>query len=109
MPAETYEQLLDRAAASYGIELGYWDIWGNYHEATADSKRSLLRTLGIDATSQETLEHSMAARTRAEWTRLAPPAVVAKATPTAELLLQFPTEWLGEHAVATLSREDGQT
>ena len=109
MPAESYEQLLNRAAESSGIELGYWDIWGHYHEATADTKRALLSSMGIDASSPEALERAMAARTHAEWNRLVAPTVVAKESAAASLDLQVPAEWLGEPASITVKREDGQT
>jgi len=109
MPGETYEQLLDRAAESSGIELGFWDIWGRYHTASADTKRALLQSLGVDASSHEALERAMAARTHAEWDRLSAPTVVVKESGAAELDLQIPAEWVGEQAVITVTREDGQS
>ena len=29
MPTDSFEKLLDRAAAWYGIDDGFWDIFGN--------------------------------------------------------------------------------
>ena len=76
MPALTFEQLLDRAASSRGIEPGFWDIWGHYHTTTTEAKQAILRGLGFAAENREELERSLAALTRREWERLLPPAVV---------------------------------
>src|SRR3954469_15508980 len=32
MHSDTFEQLLARAAALSGVDPGFWDIWGTYHE-----------------------------------------------------------------------------
>ena len=109
MPSETFEQLLDRAASLCGIEPGFWDIWGHYHETTVEARQAILRALGMDASSPAELERALALRTRAEWTRLVAPAVVAGESPVAELPLQIPAESLGENARITVTREDGQT
>ena len=49
MPLETFEQLLDRAAAVYGIEPEFWDIWGRHHVTGAAAKQALLAGMGIAA------------------------------------------------------------
>jgi len=108
-PVQSYGELLDQAAQSCGIELGFWDIWGQYHQAADDTKRALLGSLGLDASSPEALEQALARRTHAEWERLSPPAVVTRESPVIQLDLQVPAEWLGEGAFLTVTREDGQT
>ena len=72
MADEIFEQLLDRAAAACGIEPGYWDIWGKYHETTVAVRQSILATLGVPAANAAELRSSLAALTRREWERLLP-------------------------------------
>ena len=74
MSADSFEQLLDRAASLSGIEPGYWDIWGRYHQTSPAAKQAILQALGTAAGNSEQLEESMIAFTRREWERLAPPA-----------------------------------
>src|SRR5580693_4065624 len=96
MPADTFEQLLDRAATQLGIEPGYWDIWGRRHDTTSAAKQAILKALGIAAGDAGELEQSLAALNRREWERLAPPAVVSSDTDEQELPLNVPVESLGE-------------
>jgi len=64
---ETFEQLLDRAASAFGIDSGFWDIWGRYHTTTQEAKQAILRGFGLAADNREELERSLAALTRREW------------------------------------------
>src|ERR1035437_8705591 len=105
---ETFEQLLDRAASAFGIDPGFWDIWGHYHATTTQAKQAILRALRFAADNLEELGCSLAALTRSEWERRLPPAVVARETAEAELVLTVPAESLGDRAQITIRREDGQ-
>ena len=109
MPSETFEQLLDRAASICGIEPGFWDIWGRYHQTTVEAKQALLRALGMDASGPAELERALARRTRAAWERLVAPVTVAAESAAAELSLHVPAECLGDTARITVTREDGET
>jgi 4-alpha-glucanotransferase len=105
---DTFEQLLDRAAAQSGIEPGYWDIWGRHHETTTAAKQAILQALGIAAGDAGELEQSLATLTRREWERLAPPSVVCLESDPQDLPLSVPVESLGELARFVICREDGQ-
>ena len=109
MPTDNFAQLLDRAVAHFGIEPGFWDIWGRYHETTVEAKQAILRALGISAGSAEELERALAATARAEWERLLPPVVVARESNAIEFALNVPAEALGECAHIEIRREDGGT
>ena len=109
MPADTFEQLLDRAASLSGIEPGYWDIWGRYHATTTAAKQAILEAQGTPAGNSDQLEHFLTALTRREWERLAPPAVVCGDSGEQELPLNVPVESLGERARLVVHREDGQS
>ncbi len=109
MPQETFEQLLDRAAAECGIDPGYWDIWGRYHAAPAAVKQAILASAGIPSGSPRELEQALAERARREWTRLAPPSLVVSETEARQLPISLPADSLGEAASLTVQREDGST
>jgi 4-alpha-glucanotransferase len=109
MPAENFEQLLARAASLFGIEEGFRDIWGHYHQTTVEAKQAILRALGADAGSAEELGRWLAAVARAEWERLAPPVVVTGESESVELGLSVPAERLGEGAHIQVRAEAGET
>ncbi|HJT88385.1 MAG TPA: 4-alpha-glucanotransferase, partial [Bryobacteraceae bacterium] len=107
MPSESLEQLLARAAGAYGLEPGFWDIWGNYHAAPPALQQAVLSAMGVPSGSAEELEKALAERTRREWRRLAPPSVVASESQPRVLPLHVPAESLGERLAVTVRREDG--
>jgi 4-alpha-glucanotransferase len=107
MPPETFEQLLDRAAALSGIDSGYWDIWGRHHVAPAAVKQAILASAGIASGSTEELERALAERTRREWTRLAPPSLVVSQADPHQLPISLPAELAAQIAAITIQRENG--
>jgi 4-alpha-glucanotransferase len=109
MPSDSFEHLLDRAANLFGIDAEFWDIFGRLHVTSPQTKRAILEARGIDTSSAESLQRSLARLERAEWTRLLPPAVVAGLSPSLELPLSVPSELLGQIAQFTITREDGAT
>jgi len=109
MPSETFDQLLDRVAAQCGIDPGYWDIWGRYHANPREAKQAILRAMGMVADDMESLQQSLAERTRREWERMLPPVVVASESQDGTLELSVPAESLGERAQFWICREDGHT
>ncbi|HEY7390644.1 MAG TPA: 4-alpha-glucanotransferase, partial [Bryobacteraceae bacterium] len=109
MPPETYEQLLDRAAALRGIDPGYWDIWGKYHAAQTAVKQAILASAGISAGSAEELERALAERKRREWTRLVPASLVASQAVSHQLPISVPAELAGQTAAITIEHETGQS
>jgi 4-alpha-glucanotransferase len=108
MPSESFEQMLDRAASANGIGPGYWDIWGRYHATTMEAKQVILRAKGIDASSAEALERSLAALARHEWERLLPPCVVARQTGEVELPLNVPADSQDATARILIREEEGR-
>ena len=108
MASDSFEQLLDRAASWFGIDGGFWDIFGNRHTTSVAAKQSILRALGVAADSASDLEKALAALARHEWERLLPAAVVVRETDPVELPLQIPAEQLGMHARFLVWHEDGE-
>jgi 4-alpha-glucanotransferase len=73
---EPGRELLERAAARWGIELEYADTWGVRHTATSRAIRAALAGLGVPCSTAAELEAAMRARDLAEWSRPFPPALV---------------------------------
>jgi 4-alpha-glucanotransferase len=107
MAPQTFEQLLDRAAASRGIDPGYWDIWGRYQTTSTETKQAILQAMGMPASGPDELARALADDTRREWGRLLPPAIVAGESDAIELPLNLPAESLGRRARVTVLAEDG--
>jgi 4-alpha-glucanotransferase len=109
MPAERFEQLLDRVASLFGIGAAYYDIWGRQHFTTVAAKQAILRALGVAGDSIEELEQSLVALERRNWERLLPPATVVEEAAKAELWLTVAADSLGHSAHFTVRQEDGQS
>jgi 4-alpha-glucanotransferase len=109
LSSETFEQLLDRAAAACGIEPSFWDIWGKFHATPAAVKQALLGAMGVASNTAEQIEEALAGRSRREWERLLPASLVVSESEPRALSVNVPAELLGERAAMTLSREDGST
>ncbi|MEO8595791.1 MAG: 4-alpha-glucanotransferase [Candidatus Solibacter sp.] len=108
MPSDSFDQLLDRAASWYGIDGGFWDIFGQYHTTTAQAKQSILGALGVPANSGGELEDALARLAREEWVHVLPPAIVAVAGVEVEVPLQLPADGLGSRAHFTVQHESGE-
>jgi 4-alpha-glucanotransferase len=107
MPSDTFEQLLGRACALNGIDPGFWDIWGKYHETTLAAKQAILRAKGFDATDAASLKQSLADHDRAEWERILPPALVVGESEPIELAVSVRADALGERIHLQVRAEDG--
>lgn len=76
MESSTYEDALDRAAQSWGIQPYYWDIWGQRHVTPSETKCAILESLGIRTHTKQSLDDALEGRLREEWSRLAPACLV---------------------------------
>jgi 4-alpha-glucanotransferase len=105
----TYQDALDRAAALWGIEPQFWDIWGRLHVTAAETKRSILKAMGVPADTQEQLEHVIEARMERERTRLVPPCLVlSESERPRQVPLRIPPELAGEPVEIEIQDEDGK-
>jgi 4-alpha-glucanotransferase len=104
-----FDQLLDRAADRFGIDRGYWDIWGRHHDTSVAARQAILQALGIDAGSAEGLERSLAELDLREWNRLLPSVFVTSEKDPVEVTLNVPESAMGETAHISLRQEDGHT
>jgi len=52
---EGFEELVKQAAEACGIIEGYYDIWGKHHPTSVETKIEILRAMGVDVRSSESL------------------------------------------------------
>jgi 4-alpha-glucanotransferase len=75
-PADSVEEALRRAAAAWGVEAEYWDIFGTRHVTTPGVQRSILASMGFGTDSIENLNAAIRQRADLEWSPLVPPTLV---------------------------------
>ncbi|HOQ43955.1 MAG TPA: 4-alpha-glucanotransferase [Bryobacteraceae bacterium] len=106
-PSESYEQALDRAAQMWGIEPEYGDTWGHLHTTTPETKKGILKALGVPVDSREELDRAIENRLWKEWSRLLPPVLVRGETDRS-LWINIPEELEGLTAQLEIRWEGGQ-
>lgn len=105
-PAADYREALGRAAGLWQVDLGYWDVWGRYHEASPEVLRAILESLGAPAGSLEELNRAVEERLWREWTALAAPVEVTGEAAT--ITLRLPVEARHGRMLAELRLEGGE-
>lgn len=70
------DSALDRAASLFGIEPEFWDIWGNLHVTSAETKQAILRAMGVPVDTPDQIERAIEARQQREHSRLVPHCLV---------------------------------
>ena len=71
---------LDRLAQLLGIESEYSDARGKLQRANAETKRALLRAMGVSSEDDEQIDAGLKAIERAEWRRALQPVYVVRAS-----------------------------
>ncbi|HEX6019803.1 MAG TPA: malto-oligosyltrehalose synthase [Burkholderiaceae bacterium] len=69
--------LLEALARGHGIELSYRDIWSHERRAEPGVLASLLQAMGVDTTSDASLERALREQQRAHWQRVVPTYALA--------------------------------
>lgn len=80
VPSPAEEEALSRTAAFFGIQSEYWDVRGVRHVAEAEVLRAILRAMGVDCCSRETLDAAVEEALWEEWSQLLPPVLVLAET-----------------------------
>jgi 4-alpha-glucanotransferase len=106
--SESYEQALERAARLWGIEPGYADTWGAWHQTSADTNRGILRALGVATGSREEIDAAMEERMWREWSSILP-SVLVLGEGQRSLPLHVPAAQAGAAADLEIHWEDGRT
>ena len=107
---DRYRQLLRQAADAMGMEAGYWDIWGQWHEASDDVQRGILSSLGIPCGDENQLTLALRQRAERDVVRLAPPVIVrGELDQPIAVEMQLPLGRAGAGLRISLAIEGGQT
>jgi len=108
LPAGDYQEALKRACELWGIEQGYWDIWGNWHEATVETQQAILGSLGVAAETLEGLNQAIEDKFWREWSVLTPPvAVISESVEKPEIAFRIPAGREDSLVAVELEGEDG--
>jgi 4-alpha-glucanotransferase len=98
---------LERLTELAGIEPDYWDIWGNYHPVSAESKRSLLRALGIRAENDAAIAASIRELEESPWCHPLPPVTVVREGGPASFPVTLPADDANIAIACEVTDEDG--
>ena len=107
MPSHNIRATAGRASKLCGVDPGFWDIWGNYHETTLEARQAILRAKGFDARDAESLARSLAEHAGRSGSALLPPCLVAGEADTLELPVSVSAERVAERAHFAVRAEDG--
>ena len=69
---------LAELAAAHGVATDYWDWLGQHVMVSAESIRAVLAALGVDATTDDAVEASLAEHVDGPWRRTLPASVVVR-------------------------------
>lgn len=108
----SHKQIIDKLAASYGIEPEYIDNWGRTHPTNVETKKKILKAMGAVVDTPRQAKEVWLARLEQKSSYLTEPAIVASlsALPK-ELAFQLPLEVQGsvpEGLKASLAITDEQ-
>jgi 4-alpha-glucanotransferase len=98
---------LERLTELAGIEPDYWDIWGNYHPVSAESKRSLLRALGIRAENDAAIAASIRELEETPWRHPLPPVTVVREGGLPSFPVTLPADDANVAIACEVTDEDG--
>jgi len=99
---------IENAARTWGVETEYWDIWGRQHHASVELETAILRSLGVDASSNAALRDAIDRRNqRRHLAPLAPTIFLTAGRTPYEISVSLPAERPDSPAVLHLRLEDG--
>jgi len=102
-----YLEKLGQAADLWGIERDYWDIFGQRHFAPPEVLRAILGSLGVDASTAESLDAAIRDRHARHAGTLMPSTLVV--LPGEQVPVSIAAEAAGAAASVCIRLEDGAT
>jgi len=72
------EQLVDELAKLFGIDPEYYDIFGQRHIPSAETKRAILRAMGVHTATHDQMTRELAAVQEATWRQPCEPVLVQR-------------------------------
>src|SRR5260370_15421624 len=100
---------LEHAADLWGIEREFWDIWGKRHETPPETQKGVLKSLGVDTSSEEAIERALSDRQSREWSRPLAPTIVTGDGMPLEIAARIPAELESATATLEMRLENGIT
>lgn len=70
-----YEELIHELAGLCGIVPEYWDSFGTQHIASIETKKAILKAMGMDLDSAEGIEHEIRELRKRPWNRVVEPVI----------------------------------
>lgn len=103
------DEAFERLCGLYGVEAAYDDIWGVRHRVSVETRRALLRAMGVLADDDAAVLLALDAHEAGQWKRWLPPVLVVReqASPIA-IPVSVPLGVAAERFEWTLSCEDGR-
>lgn len=72
-------QLLDELASRFGIHADYYDIFGQRHVISGETKQAILAAMGVGTSTREEVERELSDYDAAAWRHPCPPVIVHRA------------------------------
>lgn len=101
--------LLGRLTDLYGIGSAYNDFRGRPVEVAAESRIAILRAMGVDAATPQSISTALNAFETSSWMRMLPPAVVATIESAPQVPISIPGELNATALTWVVTLEDGTT
>jgi len=95
---------LARLAAAFGVATEYWDQAGNHVDVSAVTVEAVLRALGLDVSSSESIALALDEISLRDWRRMLPPVFVSRQGEDRRLWIHVPH---GTPASVWVEFEDG--
>jgi 4-alpha-glucanotransferase len=102
----TYADLLERAAAAYGIEPEYTDTWGRRHQTSDEVKRAILAALGFQTASAEEMEWDLEKQAASDRAQALDPTLVVR-DDTDSIRLRVSADRQGDSVKLEIEWENG--
>lgn len=106
-PSASYAEALNRASDLFGIQSSFYDIWGKHHVTPNQVTQSILRSLGVDIASADSIDHAILSRL-IEATALLP-ATLVLLTSDPSFPVTVPASYESSTLQASLRLENGET
>lgn len=71
-------RLIRSLADSYGVATDFWDFDGNYREIPVATLIAVLKAMGVDASTNQSIKHELKIHTERIWRRILPSCTVAR-------------------------------
>jgi 4-alpha-glucanotransferase len=99
---------IENAARAWGVQTDYWDIWGRQHHASTELETAILRSLGVDTRSSNSLREAIERHNRPQWlTPIAPTIFLTAGSAPLEIPVSLGANQASSSAVVRIQLEDG--